>query len=373
VLPEDFQSTTEQSDYAYTVTIHDLPLFNPLIAVRFFAILIVALAFSPLAAAQDDTAWRIRHLVMENDDLFPLFAGGPSDRFYSQGARFVFGKRIFDAGVEPAALPVWARLAARRCSACSIYPTFSVGQEVYTPQHIESPDPQPGEHPWAAWLYGAVGATVDTPGGSRHEFELQLGVTGDRAGGRQLQDFWHRLINRPRAAGWDNQLGGDAGVNAYYRFRSIWLSSAESSRVRWDVGPTAAAAFGTMRTHASFGGIARIGRHAGDALNPVLEGPMERPLWPVRFDEVRIHGFLGANLHAVGHNYFLEGSLFHDDTDIVEREKFVRELVLGVSARYKGWAFTYTIHRRSEEFKRLAGDDSGRHSFGSLLITRGLR
>ncbi len=128
-----------------------------------------------------------------------------------------------------------------------------------------------------------------------------------------------------------------------------------------------------MRTHASVGGIARIGRHAGDALDPPLEGPIERPLWPVRFDEVRVYGFLGANVRAVGHNYFLEGSRFHDDTDTVEREKFVRELVLGVSARYKGWAFTYTIHRRSEEFKRLVGDDSGRHSFGSLRITRGLR
>ncbi len=169
-----------------------------MIAVRYFAILLVALALPPLAAAQDDDAWRIRHLVIENDDLFPLFAGGPSDRFYSQGARFVFGKRIFDAGVEPATLPAWARLAARRCSACSIYPTFSVGQEIYTPQLIESPDPQPGEHPWAAWLYGALGATVDTPGDSRHEFELQVGVTGDRAGGRQLQDFWHR---KPAAGG----------------------------------------------------------------------------------------------------------------------------------------------------------------------------
>lgn len=107
--------------------------------------------------------------MVENDDVFPVFAGGPSDRFYTHGFRVIFGKRIFEAaGTEPAALPAWTRFAARHCGACSIYPTFSVGQEVYTPQDIESPEPQPGEHPWAAWLYGAVGATVDTPGGSRH-------------------------------------------------------------------------------------------------------------------------------------------------------------------------------------------------------------
>jgi hypothetical protein len=128
-----------------------------------------------------------------------------------------------------------------------------------------------------------------------------------------------------------------------------------------------------MRTHASFGGMARIGRHAGDSLDPLLEGPVEPPLWPVSFDQVRIYGFLGANLRIVGHNYFLEGSRFHDDPYTVEREDVVRELVLGVSARYKGWAMSYTIHRRSADFVRLAGDDSGRHSYGSLRITRGMR
>lgn len=347
-------------------------LYDSLIAIRLFVILGVAVAVSPLAAAQDEARWRVRHLIFENDDVFPLFAGGPSDRFYTHGARVVFGKRVFDQGAELPALPVWARFAARHCSACSIYPTFSTGQELYTPQLIESPDPQPGEHPWAAWLYGAVGATVDTPGGGRHEYQLQLGVTGDLAGGEEVQDFWHEIINRPPAQGWDNQLGGDVGINAYYRFRNIWLRSAADSRVHWDFGPTVDAAFGTMRTHASFGGIARIGRHAGDALQAPIEGPVEPPLWPVQFDKVNIYGFLGTNVTAVGHNYFLEGSRFHDDPYTVEREEIVRELVLGVSARYKGWAVSYTIHRRSEEFKRLIGD-SGRHSYGTLLITRGVR
>jgi hypothetical protein len=91
----------------------------------------------------------------------------------------------------------------------------------------------------------------------------------------------------------------------------------------------------------------------------------------VSLDRVRIYGFLGANIRIVGYNYFLEGSRFHDDPYTVERENVVQELILGVSARYKGWAVSYTIHRRSEEFKRLVGEDSGRHSFGSLRISRG--
>jgi lipid A 3-O-deacylase len=346
---------------------------STLIVVRVFVILVVAAVFSPLAAAQSDAKWGVRHLILENDDVFPIFAGGPSDRFYTHGARVDFGKRIFDAGAEPATLPVWARFAARHCSACSIYPTFSFGQEAYTPQLIESPDPQPGEHPWAGWLYGAVGATLDTPGGGRHEYQIQIGVTGDASQTRQVQEIWHRVINRPRAQGWDNQLGSDAGINAYYRYRSIWHRSAASSRVHWDFGPTVETAFGTMRTHASFGGIARIGRHAGDALDPPVEGPIERPLWPVEFDKVRIYGFLGASVSVVGHNYFLEGSRFHDDPYTVEREKVVREVVLGVSARYKGWALTYKIVRRSPDFVRLVGGGSSRHSYGSLELTRGFR
>lgn len=344
-----------------------------LIATRFVVICAIAASSLP-AGAQDDPRWAIQHLIVENDDVFPLFAGGPSDRFYTHGVRLVLGKEVFDVGnTDPAELPLWARFAARRCGDCSIYPTFSFGQEAYTPQDIENPDPQPGEHPWAAWLYGAVGASIDTPGGARHEYELRVGATGEHSRAQELQDFWHRLINRPKAAGWGNQLGSDAGVNVYYRFRDIWLRSDQSSRVHWDFGPTVEAAFGMMRTHASFGGIARIGRHAGDSLEPLLETPVERPLWPVSFDRVRIYGFLGANVRIVGHNYFLEGSRFHDDLYTVERENVVRELVLGVTGRYKGWAMTYSIHRRTEEFVRLVSGDSGRHSYGSLWITRGFR
>jgi len=344
-----------------------------LIATRFIVLLAIV-AFAPRIGAQEDPRWAFRQLIVENDDVFPLFAGGPSDRFYTHGGRLIFAKPVFEAGnTARAALPPWTRFAARHCGGCSIYPIFSIGQEAYTPQDIESPDPQPGEHPWAAWLYGSIGATIDTPGGGRHEYELQVGVTGEHAQAQELQDFWHRLINRPKAAGWDNQLGSDIGVNAYYRFRDIWLRSDQSSRVHWDFGPTFEAAFGTMHTNAGFGGVARIGRHAGAELDPLSEGPVERPLWPVSFDQVRIYGFLGANVRFVGHNYFLEGSRFHDDPDTVEREDVVRELILGVTARYKGWAMSYTIHRRSEEFVRLVGEDSGRHSYGSLRITRGFR
>lgn len=340
---------------------------------RIFALLVVAVTFSPFAIAQDDAKWRVQHLKLENDDGFPVFAGGPSDRFYTFGIEVVAGKRIFAPGTESARLPVWARFAARRCSACSIYPTFSFGQQAYTPQLIESPDPQPGEHPWAGWLYGTVGATLDAPGGGRHEYRIQLGVTGDPSGVERSQDFFHRIINRPQARGWDNQLGSDVGINAYYRFRNIWRRASAGSRVHWDFGPTVEAAFGTMRTHASFGGMARIGRHAGNTLSPPVERGTDAPLWPVDFDQVRIFGFLGANVSVVGHNYFLEGSRFHDDPNTVEREDIVRELALGVSAHYKGWRLTYTIFRRSEDFVRLVGEDSSRHSYGSLTLSRAYR
>ncbi len=341
---------------------------------RLFAVLVVATALSSAASAQPDDKWRLRHVLAENDDGLPVFAGGPSDRFYSHGLRATFGKRIFDGSDDPSTLPIWARYAARRCNECSVYPMFSVGQQAYTPQAIESAAPQPGDHPWVGWLYGTVGAVVDTPGGGRHEYELQLGYTGDSTGTRHLQEFWHNVINRPEAQGWDNQLGSDAGLNAYYSFRNVWRRSSDGSRVHWDFGPTVEAAFGTMRTDAAFGGIARIGRHAGDSLQAPIEPPVEPPLWPVKFGQVRIYGFVGAKVRVVGHNYFLEGSRFHDDPFTVEPKRYVREFTLGISARYRGWALTYSIIRRTKDFeRRVPGGDSARHSYGSLLLTRGFR
>jgi len=322
------------------------------------------------AAAQETDRWRFRQFQVEND-VFPVPWSQPGDRFYTNGLRVSFGKGVFTAEDEPGALPPWLRPVRNRCGRCLIFPNFSIGQQMYTPEDIGNPDPQPGERPWAAWLYAGFGAAIDTSERSRHDVEVQIGVTGEPAGGELGQKLWHQLIGSPEPQGWDNQFGPDVGVNGYYNFQHILFAAPTDAIVDWDFVPSVKAAVGTMMTYAGVGGTVRIGRNITDyPYSPIR--PSERRVSVDRLRGLEIYGFVGADVRAVAYNYFLEGSLFDDEPYSVDPRRYVWDFNFGVTARFRHYNITYAVIRRSEEFERTAGTDKGIHSFGSLSFTVGI-
>jgi hypothetical protein len=242
---------------------------------------------------------------------------------------------------------------------------------MYTPEDIENPLPQPGERPWAAWLFASFGGAVDTSDRSRHEIEFQIGLTGDAAGGEFGQKFWHESTGSLHPLGWDNQLGPDLGVNAYYGFQHIWKVAPASSRIEWDIVPSVKAAVGTMKTDVGIGGIFRVGRNITDFPYVPVRSSSRRNL--AALPNLEIYGFVGGDVRAVAYNYLLEGSLFSSEPVTVHPRRYVRDLVFGVTARFRRYNLSYAIVRRSDEFDRMVGNRSGVHEFGSLSFTVGLR
>jgi lipid A 3-O-deacylase len=325
------------------------------------------------AMAQEDDRWRFRQFQIENDDVFPIPFSEPSDRFYTNGIRISFARSGFHPATDIDSLPAWARAIRRRCAGCRIYPGIFVGQSLYTPERIDIAGPQPGERPWAAWLYGSFGVAIYSRGDrARHDIEIQLGVTGDAAGGEWLQERWHRLINAPEPEGWDQQFDSEIGINALYTYQRILRWSDRRGIVDWDFVPSFKAAVGTISDYAGVGATVRIGRNISDfPYTPI--SPSEMRSVPARLGNLEIYGFVGADVRAVAHNYFLEGSFFDDDAGTVDPKTFVWDFSFGVTVRFRRNNITYAVVRRSEEFERTSGNDRGIHSFGSLSITRGIR
>ncbi len=113
-----------------------------------------------------------------------------------------------------------------------------LGQQIYTPEDIQNPNPQPNDRPWAAWLY-AGGLVRYKSFHHLYELEVTLGVVGPGAGGRQVQSEFHRLIRSPHPEGWDHQI-----------------VSKPTLQSRWDytyLGRLASAGNHVLEGHASWG------------------------------------------------------------------------------------------------------------------------
>lgn len=330
-----------------------------------------ATAAVPAAASAPPDRWRFLQVQIEND-VFPVPYSQPGDRFYTNGMRVSFGRNEVAPDAAAADLPAWLRPVRQWCARCRIHPSLSLGQQIYTPEDIENPDPQPGERPWVAWLYAGFGAALDTSERTRHDIEVQLGVTGEPALGEFVQTTWHELIGSPEPLGWDNQFGPDLGINGYYTFQHVLFEAPDDHIVDWDIVPGVKAAAGTMMTYAGVGATARIGRNISDfPYSPIR--PSERRPSVASLQELEIYGFIGADIRGVVHNYFLEGALWEDEPYAVKAEPWIWDFTFGVTARFRRYNLTYAVVRRSEEFVRTVGDGNGIHSFGSLSFTVGIR
>ena len=293
-------------------------------------------------------------LFVENDML------ARTDRYYTNGIKLGVGLP-FDLLQHPAA-ELLRQLAPQ--SSESAHVGLFVGQNLYTPKSIKIAAPQPYDRPWAAWLYlggvaqRAVGNSLDT-------VEIDVGMVGPAALGRQVQSNWHRLIGSPQPQGWDNQLPNEPA------FLVSWLQKRRYGGDSVDFVPHGGVTVGTVMTLARVGGMLRAGQNLSGYGPDTIE-PGGAMLQATRAaGEAPRHGrewyvFAGLDQRLVARNIFLDGTAFRD-SPAVERRPHVRDVSAGFSFRYEGLRFSWTRIRRSEEFRTPLGG-GGRQTFDSLNL-----
>ena len=99
------------------------------------ALLPVLVAFTVSASAQETDRWRFRQVQLEND-VFWVPYSQPGDRFYTNGMRVSFGNGVYVPGADESRMPAWLRPVRKHCAGCLIFPNFSIGQQIYTPEDI---------------------------------------------------------------------------------------------------------------------------------------------------------------------------------------------------------------------------------------------
>jgi len=232
------------------------------------------------------------------------------------------------------------------------------GQSIFTPKNLDIKPPDPGDRPYAGWLYVGPSLLQET-GNQLENLEIEVGLVGPGALGRQIQNDWHQFMGIHQAQGWSNQIqnepGGVIAYDRYWRFGAPFLHWEEGGvQDGVDIVPMAGGTVGNVFDYAQIGAQLRIGHHLETDYGPVRVRPSFSGTDYFNGehlgDDIGWYLFAGAAGRAVARNIFLDGNSFRTSAH-VEHKTFVGDLQAGASLYWSDHArLDLSVMRRSPEF-----------------------
>lgn len=342
----------------------------------------VAVALAGLLGAGDPAraASEIR-LYEENDSLLNPFPTR-TDRYYTQGLKLEWLR--LEKDVDEPFLPGtthsdWCSLI---CGAGyrdgKVDEGFSLGQNMYTPEDISNPAPQPNDRPWAGLLYASRIARISYLQNSvnaqrQDRIEVSLGVVGPASLAGETQIEFHRLIGADRPNGWANQLRNEPVLQLRYDTALRW---PEEEGGHADLIPRVRANVGNAMTSLEVEVTGRIGWNlSGFGVEPIVAyAPIPEEIAasaaPAR-RKFRSSGnlFVRGGAKAVAHNIFLDGNSFARNDIRIRRTTLVPEIAAGIELNLiRNFSLSFQFIHRGSEFKRRNGLKAPPQEFGSATI-----
>ncbi len=226
---------------------------------------------------------------------------------------------------------------------------WRVGQQLHTARNAQLTPAQlgPRDRPYVGWLYAGAYYRTERDDGSELAFGLDLGCLGPCAGGRQTQEFLHRVLDQPQPRGWDAQLGTEWGMVAHVGGRGPYLRLGRHADLRAGVS----ARVGNIYTDVSGDLTLRAGALHAQA------------------DSGRLYGFLRAGIRAVGYDATLRGGLFSgDEARAVSPKRLTHEWEAGLQWQAGAWAVRASVVARGAEMRGVP-ESLGAQEFARLSIS----
>jgi lipid A 3-O-deacylase len=236
-----------------------------------------------------------------------------------------------------------------------------LGQSLFTPSNLHLDNPDPHDRPYAGWLYGGFDFIQNAADRRLDSFELQFGVVGSAALGRQTQNDFHQFIATGKAKGWSHQLANEFGFNASWERK--WRFGCElPGKFGFEFIPDAGVTAGNVLTYGELGGLFRIGRElkanwGPELIRPGYSGTGYFEAARAKDVSLGFAFFAGAQGRAIARNIFLDGNSFATSRS-VPKNYLVADLVFGVEIFYSNYfRVSATGVVRSSEFHNQGGWD----------------
>jgi len=283
-------------------------------------------------------------LAFENDRF-----GSEDDRYYTNGFRLTY----FNSGAD---LPEFAEEIDDLIPTFDLNETtgvyYSFGQNIYTPENISLPVPDPLDRPYAAFLYGSIGLTTVTEN-HLDDIEFTLGMIGPFALGEDIQGFVHEILNARDPKGWRYQLKNEPGFIFSWqrRYPANYVSSFGG--IKGSLDPFYGVTLGNVYTYVHGGFLARLDlkdsgwQDVPVRIRPSLPGT---GVFLTPDSQFSSYLFAGVDIRAIGRNIFLDGNTF-TDSPRVNKKHIVADLNAGISLSFGAKKISYTLVYRTEEFE----------------------
>ena len=302
------------------------------------ALFLIALT-GPAAAGEDSGTFGI---LFENDIFFD------TDREYTNGI-------LFDYAPPAADTPEWAVRAARWlpffADSGEVRTAYSLGQNMYTPEHYRIPVPLPTERPYAGYLYGAIAVLEKNPH-RLDQVQLQFGVVGPWSLAEAAQKWVHAICCKNRKPlGWSYQLRNEPAVQLIYQHTFKFMPKQDFWGLSLDFEPHAGGAIGTVYDYFNAGAMIRAGYNLPDDFGPIrIEPGLPGSAFIASDESFSIYGFAGVDGRAIARNIFLDGNTWRDSRSVVKKN-LVGDLALGLVVSYSRYRLSLTHVFRTREYK----------------------
>ncbi len=211
--------------------------------------------------------------------------------------------------------------------------TFSMGQNIFTPENITTTELIKNDRPYAGITYAQFGFHKKT-NHHMHTLGLCVGIVGPASYADKTQIVVHKILNHKEPNGWDNQLKDEPVIGLVYGYKIKLVSSGINSGFGGDMIFNTAGNLGNAITFYKIGLLTRYGWNIpNDSGNFPIQSAT---CFNAEFKETNFHKkwfglhlFFSVNSKVVLRNIFLDGNTFRDSHS-VEKKPIVGSVYGGI-------------------------------------------
>lgn len=339
------------------------------------SITVWCLFFLPLrAGADDDIARRTSTvtLYMENDFFYK------TDRQYTHGAKISWISPDISSYRDDPHMPSWSYPIVKHLPFIndpgyqrSI--SFSLGQNIYTPEEIERSDLIRDDRPYAGITYLAIG--FHSKNDRRlNTLEFDAGIVGPHSYAEHVQRVIHQWVAATDPQGWEHQLNDEPFINMFFERKWRLFREECTGGLGFDFIPHIGAGIGNAFTLASAGGEVRLGWHLPNDFGTYIITPGSDNNAPLDDADSKLysilhragaHLFFAVNGSAVARNILLDGNTFRDSHS-VDKKHFVACFVGGIGFTAGRFKITYSHVYQTKEFETQEKEQQ----YGAISLSR---